>query len=50
MKIGRNTIIRIILALGAAGTIAGSVAAPVAAVAAPTASAVSAAPTSWYHG
>ena len=50
MRIGRNTVIRAILALGAAGSIAASVAAPVAATAAPSVVTVAAAPSSWYHG
>ena len=50
MRIGRNTIIQTILALGAAGSIAASVAAPVATVAAPSVSVVAAAPSTWYHG
>ena len=49
MRIGRNTIIQAILALGAAGSIAASVAVPVAATAAPSVVAVSAVPNTWYH-
>jgi hypothetical protein len=54
MRIGRTIIIQVIVALGAAGSIAASVAVPAATVAAPAAHvhsvAVSAVPNTWYHG
>ena len=53
MRIGRTIVIQVIVALGAAGSIAASVAVPAAAVAAPSAHAhtvaIAKVPNSWYH-
>jgi hypothetical protein len=51
MRIGRTIVIQVIVALGAAGSIATSVAVPATAVAAPSAHVhtVAMAPNSWYH-
>jgi hypothetical protein len=53
MRIGRTIVIHLIVALGAAGSIAASVAVPASAVAAPSAHAhtvaIAKAPNSWYH-
>jgi hypothetical protein len=53
MRIGRNIVIQLIVALGAAGSIAASVAVPASAVAAPSAHthtvAIAMVPNSWYH-